>query len=162
MFLSGIDLQTKSKEVIIMQQRISIITLGVKEIELSKQFYNSLGWKLASKQDEGIVVYNLNQMALALYPVDKLAEDAPVELQLQGFPKCALAYNVNSESEVDSVLAEAERAGARIIKSAQKVFWGGYSGYFSDPDNFLWEVAYNPFITLGSNGEFQWGNSDGV
>lgn len=141
-----------------MQQRLSIITLGVSNLAASKRFYTELGWQVANEGDEGIVAYNLHQTALALYPVDKLAEDAQVNLQLKGFPKCTLAYNVKSESEVDSVLAEAERAGARIIKPAQKVFWGGYSGYFADPDHFLWEVAYNPYATLGPNGEFQWGS----
>ena len=139
-----------------MQQRISIITLGVLDLEKANQFYSSLGWQVANKNNEGIVVYNLQQMALALYPVEKLTEDSQVELATNGHPKFTLAYNVDSESKVDDVLVEAESAGARIIKPAQKVFWGGYSGYFADPDNFLWEVAYNPFAKLGANGEFSW------
>jgi predicted lactoylglutathione lyase len=143
-----------------MQQRLSIITLGVADLAASKRFYTELGWQVANEGDDGIVAYNFHQMALALYPADKLSEDAQVDLQQKGFPKCTLAYNVKSDSEVDSVLSEAERAGARIIKPAQKVFWGGYSGYFADPDNFLWEVAYNPYVILGPNGEFQWASVD--
>ncbi len=141
-----------------MQQRISIITLGVSDISRAMQFYSSLGWQAANDGDEGIIAYNLNQITLALYPVDKLAEDAQVNMNKEGFAKFSLAYNVGSENEVDKVLKEVEMAGAKIIKPAQKVFWGGYSGYFSDLDNFLWEVAYNPYATLGPNGEFQWGS----
>ena len=141
-----------------MEQRVSFITLGVAELERSKNFYCALGWKTANENDDGIVVYNLQQMAIALYQVDNLAKDAQVDMQREAYPKFTLAYNVESENEVETILLDAQKAGAQIIKSAQKVFWGGYSGYFADPDNFLWEVAYNPYAKLGDNGEFQWGN----
>jgi len=96
-------------------------------------------------------------MSLVLYPKNKLAEDAGVKMEKITYSPFTLAYNVNSESEVDTVIQNAQKIGAKIIKAAQKAFWGGYSGYFADPDNFLWEVAYNPFSKLGPNNEFQWG-----
>ena len=141
-----------------MQQRISIITLGVADLKKARVFYDSLGWKVASEdQAEDIVAYNLQNMTLALYPLDKLAEDAKVPMNRTGYSTVTIAYNVNSESDVQDVLEEAQKAGGRIVKPAEKVFWGGYSGYFSDPDGNLWEVAYNPFSPLGPRGEFQWG-----
>ncbi len=138
-----------------MQQRLSIITLGVANLKTAQAFYDALGWK-ASSEEEGIVCYDLQSMALALYPLDKLEEDAKVPVVKSGYSSITIAHNVGSESEVDQTLAQAEKAGGEIIKPAEKVFWGGYSGYFSDPDQYLWEVAYNPHSVLGSNGEFQW------
>lgn len=141
-----------------MQQRISLITLGVSDLKRARAFYDSLGWKVASEdQAEEIVAYNLPNMALALYPLDKLADNAMVPIQRTGYSTVTIAYNVNSESEVQDILEEVEKAGGKIVKPAQKVFWGGYSGCFSDPDGNLWEVAYNPFSPLGPKGEFQWG-----
>ena len=141
-----------------MQQRLSILTLGVTDLAKSRKFYDTLGWRIAEdKNSDAIVAYNLQQMTLALYPRKDLAEDATITMEHTGYSNFALAYNVNSEAEVDSVLQEAEKAGGAITKPAQKAFWGGYSGYFSDPDKFLWEVAFNPFSPLGANGEFQWG-----
>ncbi len=140
-----------------MDQRLSFITLGVSEIKNSQTFYDALGWKAAESPDENIVCYNLQNMALALYPWEKLAEDAQVPVERTGRSAVAIAHNVASDNEVDEVLLEAEKAGGKIVKPGQKVFWGGYSGYFSDPDGHLWEVAHNPFFALGPNGEFQWG-----
>lgn len=141
-----------------MQQRISIITLGVSDLKKARAFYDSLGWKVACEdQVEEIVAYNLPNMALALYPLDKLADEAKVPIRRGGYSSVIIAYNVNSESEVQDILDEAKKAGGEIVKPAEKVFWGGYSGYFSDPDENLWEVAYNPFSPLGPKGEFQWG-----
>jgi len=139
-----------------MDQRVSIITLGVSNLKKSKAFYDALGWKSAS-DDEEIVAYNLQNMALTLYPWEKLAEDATVPVNPPGSSPITIAYNVETEAAVDAVLKEAESAGGKIVKPAQKVFWGGYSGYFSDIDGHLWEVAYNPFSKLGPNNEFQWG-----
>ncbi len=140
-----------------MEQRISIITLGVVDLKRARAFYDALGWKVASEeQAEQIVAYDLNGMTLALYPLDKLAEDAKIEVKRSGYSTSTIAYNVRSEEEVDSTLQEAVMAGGELIKPAEKVFWGGYSGYFADPDKNLWEVAYNPFSKLGPNGEFQW------
>lgn len=141
-----------------MEQRISLITLGVSDLKKARAFYDALGWKVATEnQAEEVVAYNLHCAALALFPWDKLAEDASVSVDRSGCSAVALAYNVNSESEVEAVLREAETAGGKIVKPAQKAFWGGYSGYFSDVDGHLWEVAFNPFFKLGVNGEFQWG-----
>ncbi len=141
-----------------MQQRLSLITLGVSDLKKARAFYDALGWQVADeKQADTVVCYNMQNMALGLYPWDKLAEDAQVPAERSGYSSVAVAHNVNSESEVDQTLVQAQKAGGKIIKPGQKVFWGGYSGYFADPDGHLWEVAYNPFSQLGPNGEFQWG-----
>lgn len=142
-----------------MEQRLSIITLGVSDLVRAKQFYDALGWRAAEKDNANIVAYNLAAMSLVLYPKDKLAKDAGVAMNESGYSAFTLAYNVDSEVQVDAVLIQAEQAGAKIIKPATKAFWGGYSGYFSDPDHFLWEVAFNPFSPLGTSGEFQWGGA---
>ena len=144
-----------------MEQRLSLITLGVQDLKKARAFYDALGWQIANddKEAESVVAYNLNGMALGLYPWSKLAEDADVPQEGQGFRGVAIAYNVRAKEEVARVLAEAENAGGKIVKPAEDVFWGGHSGYFSDPDGHLWEVAYNPFSPLGPNGEFQWGGA---
>lgn len=143
-----------------MDQRASIITLGVKNLTQSKLFYEALGWKNAAKRDSDIVAYNLQGMALALYQREELAKDAKVEFEDVKYSPFTIAHNVNAPSEVDTILAQAQAAGGKLVKPGQKVFWGGYSGYFADPDNFLWEVAHNPFSGLGPNGEFRWGGHD--
>ena len=133
-----------------MEQRISIITLGVSDLKKARAFYDALGWRVASEdQAEEIVVYDLQNIALALYPWDKLVEDAKVPSERSGYSAVTIAHNVNSEGEVNDVLEEAQKAGGKLVKPAEKAFWGGYSGYFSDPDGNLWEVAYNPFSALG-------------
>ncbi len=140
-----------------MEQRISIITLGVADLKQSKAFYDALGWRAVSdEKTPEIVAYDLYGMTLTLYPWEKLAEDAQIPPARSGPSAVTLAYNVSSEQAVEDALKEAENAGATIIKPAQKVFWGGYSGYFADPDSHLWEVAYNPFAPLGPEGQFQW------
>ena len=138
-----------------MEQRLSIITLGVENLAKTAAFYDALGWKRASKE-EGIIAYNLQNMTLALFPLEELAKDVTASVSRGSYSTVTLAYNVRSEEEVDSTLQEAKKIGAEIIKPAEKVFWGGYSGYFADPDGQLWEVAFNPFSELGPNGEFQW------
>ena len=140
-----------------MDQRLSIITLGVADLNKARAFYDALGWKVASEeQADQIVAYDLINMTLCLYPIDKLGEDATIKVQSQEFSTITIAYNVRSEEEVDAALAEAVKAGGKLVKPAEKVFWGGYSGYFADPDGNLWEVAFNPFAKLGENGEFKW------
>ena len=146
-----------------MQQRISLITLGVVDLNKSRNFYNSLGWVMATSDEESknIVAYNLNNgMALALFGHDALAHDANIAASdHSGFRGVSIAYNVDAKEEVTELLSLAEKAGGKIVKPAQDVFWGGHSGYFTDPDDHLWEVAYNPFSSLGPNGEFQWGSA---
>jgi uncharacterized protein len=126
-----------------MEQRLSLVTLGVADLERSLRFYETLGWKRANENPE-VVFFQLNGMILALWSRKNLAEDAKLSSEGSGFRGIALAYNARSREDVDAVMAEAERAGARILKPAEEVFWGGYSGYFADPDGHLWEVAWNP------------------
>lgn len=131
-----------------MEPRISIITLGVTDLKRSKQFYKKgLGLPL-QKDEDGIAFFTLSGTWLALYPKEKLAEDARVSVKGSGFSGITLAHNVDSKEKVRAVLKQAKNAGATIVKEAEDVFWGGYSGYFSDPDGYLWEVAWNPFFKL--------------
>jgi predicted lactoylglutathione lyase len=140
-----------------MDQRLSVITLGVADLKRSRAFYDALGWKVASEdQADQIVAYDLINMTMCLYPLNKLGEDAKIQVQSQEYSTITIAYNVRSETEVDAALKEAVKAGGKLVKAAEKVFWGGYSGYFADPDGNLWEVACNPFSKLGPAGEFKW------
>lgn len=138
-----------------MEQRLSIVTLGVSDLSRSREFYERLGWRKSTASSEGIVFFPAGCMALALYPRAELAKDANVAADGTGFGGITLAYNARRREDVDHVLAEAKTAGAKILKPAQEVFWGGYSGYFSDPDGFLWEVAWNPFFSIAENGAIQ-------
>ena len=138
-----------------MEQRVSIVTLGVADLARSRAFYERIGWRPAANQAEGIVFFQAGGMALALYPREELAKDANVPAEGSGFRGTTLAYNARSRAEVDAVLAEAKTAGARIVKPAQDAFWGGYSGYFADLDGFLWEVAWNPFFPIAADGSIQ-------
>jgi len=138
-----------------MEQRLSIITLGVTDLKRSREFYKRLGWRQSMAKSEGIVFFQAGGMALALFPRDELAKDANVSAAGHGFAGMSLAYNARSQGEVDNVLGEAAAAGAKLLKPAQKAFWGGYSGYFSDPDGFLWEVAWNPFFPIAEDGSLK-------
>jgi uncharacterized protein len=130
-----------------MKAHITIITLGVSDLKKSKDFYERIfGWKPAAHSNDDICFYELNGIQLALFPAHSLAHDAGVDAHGSGFKKFTVAHNVGSEKEVDDLIAELESKGATIIKSPQKVFWGGYSSYVSDPDGNLWEIAYNPFM----------------
>ena len=132
-----------------MKPRISMITLGVRDLEASIIFYeNGLGLpRMPSPPD--VAFFTLNGTWLGLYGREALAKDAGVSEKGHGFAAFSLAHNVSSESEVDAVIQEAVDAGATLIKRPQQVFWGGYSGYFSDPDGHLWEVAFNPHFWVG-------------
>ncbi len=138
-----------------MDQRVSIVTLGVANLNRSREFYERLGWRRSMAKAEGIVFFQAGGMAIALFPREELAKDANIAPEGRGFSGIALAYNARSREEVDSVLAEAEAAGAKLLKPAQEAFWGGYSGYFSDPDGFLWEVAWNPFFPIAQDGSIR-------
>ncbi len=135
-----------------MEPRISLITLGVVDLQRSREFYERLGWKRAKKPAEGVVFFQAGGMILSLYPLADLAADAVVAPDRSGFRGIALAYNTRSRAEVDAVLAEAEAAGATILKPARDAFWGGYSGYFADPDGVAWEVAWNPDFAIAADG----------
>jgi predicted lactoylglutathione lyase len=138
-----------------MEQRVSLITLGVSDLERSRAFYERMGWRRSMAQTEGIVFFQAGSIALALYPRNELAKDANVTPDGQGFGGITLAYNGRTRTEVDSVLKEAAAAGAKIVKPAEEAFWGGYSGYFSDLDGFLWEVAWNPGFTIAEDGSLR-------
>lgn len=134
-----------------MKPRISMITLGVDDLEKSVAFYEKgLGFPRMESPPE-VAFFTLNGTWLGLYGRDALAGDATVSAEGQGFESFTLAHNVESEIEVDEVINQAIKAGATLVKKPQKVFWGGYSGYFKDPDDHLWEVAHNPLFWVGPN-----------
>lgn len=132
-----------------MEPRINMITLGVKSLERSLAFYrDGLGLPTSWTPDKGVIFFRTAGTCLALYPWDKLGEDVGGAFQNQPHPKfpgITLAHNVRTKEEVDAALALAQKAGGTIEKPAQDTFWGGYSGYFSDPDGYLWEVAWGAF-----------------
>jgi hypothetical protein len=136
-----------------MKPRISMITLGVTDLERSIRFYEQgLGLPRMESPPE-VAFFTLNGSWLGLYGRESLAEDAGVPPEGSGFSGIAIAHNVGSESAVDEVLEQAVSAGAKLMKPPQKVSWGGYSGYFADPDGYLWEVAYNPLFWVGPKDE---------
>ena len=138
-----------------MKPRISMVTLGVRDLAASIAFYEKgLGFPRMESPPE-VAFFTLNGTWLGLYGREALAEDATVTPEGSGFAAFSLAHNVASEEEVEAVVAQAVAAGATLVKKPQKVFWGGYSGYFSDPDGHLWEVAYNPFFWIGPEDESQ-------
>jgi catechol 2,3-dioxygenase-like lactoylglutathione lyase family enzyme len=132
-----------------MQARISMITLGVKDVQASAEFYaKGLGFPRI-ESEPSVAFFKLNGSWLGLYGREALAEDATVSAEGDGFNGFALAHNVQSEDEVNEVFQTALGAGATLVKQPKKVYWGGYSGYFSDPDGHLWEVAHNPLLWIG-------------
>lgn len=135
-----------------MQPRLSLVTLGVTDVGRARAFYEALGFRASSASNESVTFFDAAGVVLALYGRAALAEDAQVADNSPGFPGVTLAHNVASEADVDRVLAEAVQCGAKLLKPGRKVFWGGYSGYFADPDGHLWEVAYNPFFPLDAQG----------
>jgi catechol 2,3-dioxygenase-like lactoylglutathione lyase family enzyme len=131
-----------------MKPKISLITLGVRDLQASLKFYrDGLGFvPVGDSKDIGML--KMEGTWLSLYPRESLAKDASVSPEGSGFRGFTLAHNVGSKKEVDEVLALAVKSGARLVRPGQDVFWGGYSAYFADPDDFLWEVAWNRFIDL--------------
>lgn len=138
-----------------MRQSLSFVTLGVGDLARSRAFYKALGWQESSGSQEGIAFYNVGSVVFGLFQREALAEDASVSPIGSGFPAFTLAHNVESEAAVIATLDEAVAAGATLIRPAEKVFWGGFRGYFGDPDGFLWEVCWNPFFPLDENGTVQ-------
>jgi predicted lactoylglutathione lyase len=137
-----------------MDQRITLITLGVGDLAASRAFYERLGWRRSVEKAEGVAFYQAN-IVLALYPRQSLAEDLALELHAAVNAPITLALNVRSRAEVDRVLEEAVAAGARLVKPGADAFWGGYVGYYADPDGFVWEVAWNPHFPLDAQGRIQ-------
>ena len=132
-----------------MEPRISMITLGVRDMQASVQFYQEgLGFPRMKSAPE-VAFFTLNGSWLGLYDRQALAADASISASGHGFSGIALAHNVGSEAEVNELIDQAVAAGAKLLRPARRVFWGGYSGYFSDPDGYLWEVAYNPHFWVG-------------
>lgn len=135
-----------------MKQTISFITLGVRDLARSRQFYQSLGWKESSGSQAEVAFFSAGSVNFALFGRESLAEDANVPAAGSGFPGFSLAHNVESEEAAVALLNEAVAAGATLLRPAEKVFWGGFRGYFADPDGFMWEVCYNPFFPLDEEG----------
>jgi hypothetical protein len=138
-----------------MEPRISIVTLGVTDFARSLRFYrDGLQWPTRATESSDIAFFNTTGARFAIYPLDKLAEDIfPACLPTRsGFSGITLAHNVRARHEVAPVLAQAEAAGAKILKQAQDAFWGGHSGYFADPDDYCWEVTFNPHFQLAPDG----------
>lgn len=135
-------------------QRISIVTLGVSNLPASVAFYEALGWEQASASTEEIAWFKTSDSVLGLFPVEELAKDADVAIPAyRQFRGVTLAINVESEALVDTCMAEARGAGATITRPAERVEWGGYRGYFADPDGHSWEVAFNPFFPIQDSGQ---------
>jgi len=139
-----------------MNQHLHLVTLGVRDLETSRNFYTqTLRWKPSSAGNEGVVFIQAGGVVLSLYPREELAKDALVPSEGQGFAGFTLAYNAQSEAEVDEIIRDLKAKGVKILKEPQKVFWGGYSSYFADPDGNCWEVAYNPFFPFDENGNLK-------
>jgi predicted lactoylglutathione lyase len=137
-------------------QRLSLVTLGVRDLERARRFYEALGWTSGAAPADDVVFFQASCMIVALWGREQLAEDTVVE-DNGGWGGITLAYNARSPSEVDAVLAEAEAAGATIPRAGAETFWGGYSGVFVDPEGHAWEVAHNPNWTIGEDGSVSLG-----
>lgn len=134
-----------------MEQRVSLITLGVSDLARARAFYEQLGWRTGAEPDADVVFFQTGGSIVALWDRDELAQDSGVR-DPGGWGGVTLAYNVGSPAAVDAVLAEAQAAGATIARGGAETFWGGYSGVFVDPDGHPWEVAHNPHWTLHEDG----------
>ncbi len=132
-----------------MENRLTIIGLGVSDLKSATAFYvEKFGWECTKNSTDAITFIKLNGILLSLYPREKLAEDANVSSIGNGFKGVTLAYNTRSKDEVDQIFVDLEAKGVKIVKKPEDVFWGGYSGYISDLDDNLWEIAYNPFLDI--------------
>jgi predicted lactoylglutathione lyase len=133
------------------EQRLSLVTLGVSDLERSRAFYEALGWTTGAEPGDDVVFFQAVGMIVALWSREELAEDSGVR-DSGGWGGVALAYNARSPQEVDAVIEEARAAGATIPRAGGETFWGGYSGVFVDPDGHPWEVAHNPRWTIHDDG----------
>ncbi|HKG37307.1 MAG TPA: VOC family protein [Solirubrobacterales bacterium] len=134
-----------------MDQRLSLITLGVRDLGRAREFYEALGWTTRAEPGDDVVFFQAGGMIVALWGRDELAEDSGVE-DAGGWGGVTLAYNTRSPQEVDAVIDEARAAGARVVREPGETFWGGYSSGFVDPEGHPWEIAYNPRWTVGEDG----------
>ncbi len=135
-----------------MEQRLSIVTLVVEDLPRSRAFYEQLGWSAAdSVSNDQVVFFQVGSLIFALYSGAALVEEVGMA-RAEGFGGITMAHNPRGKNDVDAVLAAAKEAGATIVKEACDVFWGGYSGYFKDPDGYLWEIAWNPFFEILEDG----------
>ena len=137
-----------------MDQRISVITLGVTDLARARVFYEALGWATGARDDDNVVFFPAGGMIVALWDRARLAEDSGVT-DGGGWGGVTLAYNVTAPAEVDALIADAHRAGATIARAGAETFWGGYSGVFIDPDGHPWEIAHNPHWTLRDDGSVE-------
>ena len=140
-----------------MEQRLSLVTLGVDDLARARAFYEALGWTSGTAPDDDVVFFQSGGMVVALWGRERLAEDSVTE-DGGGWGGITLAHNVRSPEEVDAVLADAERAGATVARPGAPTFWGGYSGVFHDPEGHAWEVAHNPYWSLGPDGSISLGS----
>jgi predicted lactoylglutathione lyase len=135
-----------------MEQRLSLVTLGVRDLGRARRFYEALGWTTRAEPEDDVVFFQTGGMIVALWGRDELAEDSGVR-DKGGWGGVTLAHNTRSPAEVDEVIEEARAAGGRIVREPGKTFWGGYSGVFVDPEGHPWEVAHNPSWTITADGE---------
>jgi catechol 2,3-dioxygenase-like lactoylglutathione lyase family enzyme len=135
-----------------MEQRLSLVTLGVANLSASRGFYERLGWKASGIGGGEVAFFQAGGLVLALWGKAALTQDAGVEPGRGGFGGVALAHNVRCREEVDEVLAQAKAAGGTLLKGGEEKVWGGYGGYFADLDGYLWEVAWNPGFELRKDG----------
>ena len=136
-----------------MDPRVTIVTLGVASVPAARRFYEALGWTASSaSQGDDVAFFQMNGMALSLFGRRALAEDAAIADSQPGFSGVTLAQNLDSPASVDAAFAKALSAGATLLKRPETAFWGGYSGYFADPDGHIWELAHNPFFPLDPDG----------
>ena len=134
-----------------MEQRVSLVTLGARDLARARRFYEALGWTTRAAPEDDVVFFQAGGMVLALWGRDELAADSGVE-DAGGWGGVTLAHNVRSPDEVDAVIEEARAAGGTITREPGETFWGGYSGAFADPEGHAWEVAHNPRWTLADDG----------
>jgi len=140
-----------------MQQRLTMVTLGVKDVARARAFYEALGWRAARDSNEHIAFFDLGGIMLALYGMASLRDDLGTDAPSVTPGPATLAHNVADKAAVDRILAEAEAVGARIVRPATDQFWGGYSGQFADPDGHYWEIAWNPHWPLDETGRLDGG-----
>lgn len=135
-----------------MDQRLTFVTLGVRDLEVMKTWYKEVfGWT-PFNENENICFFRLNGIVLGLYSADELAEDIGISRDGTGFKRFALAINFRSEEEVDRIVTELQGKGVSIVREPEPVFWGGYRGYIADPEDNFWELAYNPYLPLDDSG----------